>query len=86
MFLSGFEWFLSVSECSLSGLVRFWVVLVGLVLVLSVLEWFLSVRVRLELGLGYIDKCEECLPPKCLPPLISGTISPRVLKLGGYTN
>ena len=42
MFLSGFEWFLSVSECSLSGLVRFWVVLVGLVLVLSVLEWFLS--------------------------------------------
>ena len=76
MFLSGFEWFLSVSECSLSGLVRFWVVLVGLVLVLSVLE----------LGLGYIDKCEECLPPKCLPPLISGTISPRVLKLGGYTN
>ena len=43
MFLSGFEWFLSVSECSLSGLVRFWVVLVGLVLVLSVLEWFLSV-------------------------------------------
>ena len=83
MVLSGLEWFLRVSECFLSGfecfwsgLVRFWVVLVGLVLVLSVLE----------LGLGYIDKCEECLPPKCLPPLISGTISPRVLKLGGYTN
>ena len=38
MFLSGFEWFLSVSECSLSGLVRFWVVLVGSVLVLSGFE------------------------------------------------
>ena len=53
MFLSGFEWFLSVSECSLSGLVRFWVVLVGSVLVLSGFECSLG------LGLGYIDKCEE---------------------------